>query len=364
MISNKYVEVHMHLTINGPKLKKSLDIAIKTIYADIKKMFEMSYGAFFQSVHIAGDEDGERTLIVWKLEDIVNMDQLFLSVLEDAIAKRYKISVKYMQRTKISSEELYSIDKGRKPADALFGTRYMPTWKTYHFHFVSSEKDDDYVTFSYFPLVCLLQGVFLDPEAACRYARFHYREGENLLENWAYKAYLVEQVYSLKYPWESQDIPTCLWTLFYLLILEEDRPESRLLLNEVYRMMAILPACLKSISKMLLMVRDLMQAGVDFKVEDFKQGARTELRQTLVYLEELRMNCKLLLNQSTTLKASTCGIQSTRLSSASIGLWSTPTQATTRSCSWSRGRLASLMWLPRATSRSSSITLARCSNTS
>ena len=40
-----------------------------------------------------------------------------------------------------------------------------------------------------------------------RYAGYFYNQGENILESQAYKVYIVEQVFSLKAHWESQDIP-------------------------------------------------------------------------------------------------------------------------------------------------------------
>jgi hypothetical protein len=168
---------------------------------------EQSYANLFQNLHITGKDDKERTLIVWKLEDIVNQRQLFLSMLEDAVLGREKVSLRYLHKTKISKDDFFTGQKSDKIGEGIFNTRYFKVWKTYHFHFIHSEKEELSQSFSYFPLSCLFQGVFLDPDAALRYAKFYYNNGDNILNTTAYKLYLVEQVFSLKDAWESQNIP-------------------------------------------------------------------------------------------------------------------------------------------------------------
>jgi hypothetical protein len=182
----------------------------------MKKCTEMAYANLFSSLHITGKDDNERVLIIWKLEDIVNQRQLFLTMLEQAIIGRNKISMKYLHKTKISKDDFYSNPTSQamhenklegKIGEGIFNTRYFKTWKTYHFHFIHSTKEQMSQSFSYFPLSCLLQGVFLDPDASVRYAQFFYRENQNILETQAYKLYLVEQAFALKGAWESQNIP-------------------------------------------------------------------------------------------------------------------------------------------------------------
>jgi hypothetical protein len=213
MVSEKFLEINYHLTISGPLLKKALDIAIKNvflinkIFEDIKKVTEQSYANLFQNLHITGKDSKERTLIVWKLEDIVNQRQLFLSMLEDAIVGREKISLRYLHKTKVSKDDFFTGERSDRIGEGIFNTRYFAIWKTYHFHFIHSEREDQSQSFSYFPLSCLFQGVFLDPDAATRYAGFFYKNGENVLSSTAYKLYLVEQVFGLKNAWESQNIP-------------------------------------------------------------------------------------------------------------------------------------------------------------
>ena len=168
-------------------------------------MTESSTANLFSSLQISGKDGNEKTIIVWKLEDIVNQRQLFLQMLEQALLTRSRITLKYLHKTKISREDFYVLNP-EKINDTLFNTRYYKALKTYHFHFVHSEKESLTQSFSNSPLSCLLQGVFLNAEFAVRYASFFYKDGQSVLETQAYKLYLVEQVYNLKDNWEAQNI--------------------------------------------------------------------------------------------------------------------------------------------------------------
>lgn len=128
-------------------------------------------------------------------------------MLEDAIVGREKLSLRYLHKAKIAKDDFFTNEKSDRIGQGIFNTRYFKVWKTYHFHFIHSERPDQTQSFSYFPLSCLFQGVFLDPDAALRYAGFYYKDGENVMASTAYKLYIVEQVFSLKNAWESQNIP-------------------------------------------------------------------------------------------------------------------------------------------------------------
>lgn len=244
-------------------------------------------------MHITGVDAKKRTLIDWKLEDIVNQRQLFLTMLESAVVGRQKISLKYYHRAKISKDDFFTGERSDKIGEGLFNTRYFNIWKTYHFHFVHTEREDQTQSFSYFPLTCLLQGVFIDPDAAISYAKFFYREGDDLQSTDAYKLYLVEQCYGLKHAWESQDIPGILWSLLFLVLLEEEDHATRLALNEIYRILSISPCCLLTISNMMNVCLKLVEAYIASNVEDFKNGAVNELRLVNEYLHQLNDNCRL-----------------------------------------------------------------------
>lgn len=254
-------------------------------------MTEQSTANLFSSLHITGKDEDERTLIIWKLEDIVNQRQLFLTMLEQAVVGRNKVSLKYLHKTKISRDDFWANKKSDQIGEGIFNTRYFKTWKTYHFHFLHSDKDTLSQSFTYFPFQCLLQGVFLDPDAAVAYARFFYKEGDNILDTNAYKLYLVEQTFSLKALWESQNISQLLWNLLFIVLLEEEEKESKLMLNEIYRMLSVIPACLKTISKMMNISLKLIEAYIASDIEDFKNGSINELRIVLDFLEQAKTNC-------------------------------------------------------------------------
>ena len=74
----------------------------------MKKMTEQSTANLFSSLHITGKDEDERTLIIWKLEDIVNQRQLFLTMLEQAVVGRNKVSLKYLHKTKISRDDFWT----------------------------------------------------------------------------------------------------------------------------------------------------------------------------------------------------------------------------------------------------------------
>jgi hypothetical protein len=83
-----------------------------------------------------------------------------------------------------------------------------------------------------------------------------------------------------------------LWNCLYLILLEEEKPDTKLMLTEIYRMLSVVPACLKTISKMMNMTTKLIEAHIASEVEDFKLGAINELRIVLDYLEEAKQSCK------------------------------------------------------------------------
>ena len=57
------------------------------------------------------------------------------------------------------------------------------------------------------------------------------------------------------------------------------------MLNEIYRMLSVIPACLKTISKMMNISLKLIEAFIASEIEDFKNGAINELRIVLDFLE-------------------------------------------------------------------------------
>ena len=85
---------------------------------------------------------------------------------------------------------------------------------------------------------------------------------------------------------------TSLWGIFYLGLLEEEKKETRLMLNEIYRILSISPCCLLTISKMMHTTSTLVEAYLSSNVGEFKLGAINEMRIVKEYLEEMSNNCK------------------------------------------------------------------------
>jgi hypothetical protein len=85
---------------------------------------------------------------------------------------------------------------------------------------------------------------------------------------------------------------TRLWGILYLGLLEEDKKETRLMLNEVYRILSISPCSLLTISKMMHVALKLVEAYLASEVEDFRLGAINELRLVKEFLEDMNNNCK------------------------------------------------------------------------
>jgi hypothetical protein len=48
----------------------------------------------------------------------------------------------------------------------------------------------------------------LKQDVAEIYAQFFYQDGDNFIEGDFYKKFLYEQVFDMKKPWETQNIPT------------------------------------------------------------------------------------------------------------------------------------------------------------
>jgi len=76
-------------------------------------------------------------------------------------------------------------------------------------------------------------------------------------------------------------------------LIEAEKPESKNMLNEIYRILSIVPSCLKTISRMMSISFKLIEAYLASEIEDFKQGAINELRIALTYLAEAKQNCRL-----------------------------------------------------------------------
>lgn len=74
-------------------------------------------------------------------------------------------------------------------------------------------------------------------------------------------------------------------------------------MNEIYRMLSVMPMCLKTVSKMMNIALKLIDAYIVSSIEDFKNGAVNELRLVLTYMEEAKQNSRLQSSpQTTTLK--------------------------------------------------------------
>lgn len=124
----------------------------------MKKMTESVTANLFLSLLITGKDQGKRTEIKWRLEDIVNQRQLFFTMLEQAIIGRERITLSYLHKTKISRDDFFAADnKVDQIGEGLFSTRYFRMHRTYHFHFEHSQKSTLSQSFTYFPLSCLLQ---------------------------------------------------------------------------------------------------------------------------------------------------------------------------------------------------------------
>ena len=78
-----------------------------------------------------------------------------------------------------------------------------------------------------------------------------------------------------------------------MVLIEAEKPESKNMLNEIYRILSIVPSCLKTISRMMSISFKLIEAYLASEIEDFKQGAINELRIALTYLAEAKQNCRL-----------------------------------------------------------------------
>lgn len=220
-------------------------------------------------------------------DEFKNNKQLFVSELRSATLQRKVCYVRMMlfslNITKNSLDELKQAPRASlkinlatdSSAELTDMFEFVPTKKIYSLQFIERRRADDRASFKSFspvPAISLFEGIFSTRAAAERYSSLFCPRGVSILRTPALELYQTYKTERLRYLAGVCQINKCIWELFELSLINNDRN----LTEETLRVIAHDGSKLISLKRRSKMLIILVEAFYDTNFPHFKKLAETE----------------------------------------------------------------------------------------